>query len=112
MNDNVLFQFLDGSNITGTSTYDMWRALVNPNGTCKYGYCEKKTCTVCGEGVISDIIYDRPCYLQYNGRFGHTETEPAYYLYKCDICGSERKDYDSEINHNYRYQYVEHTQTE
>ena len=33
VNDNVLFQFLDGSNISGQSTYDMWRALVNPNGT-------------------------------------------------------------------------------
>ena len=33
MKDNILFQFLDGSDITGASTYDLWRNLINPNGT-------------------------------------------------------------------------------
>lgn len=33
LNDNILFQFLDGSDISGQSTYDIWRATINPNGT-------------------------------------------------------------------------------
>lgn len=33
LNDNILFQFLDGSEITGEATFDIWRRVVNPNGT-------------------------------------------------------------------------------
>ena len=35
ISDNQLFQFLDGSDITGEATFDMWRRLVSPDGTAE-----------------------------------------------------------------------------